>query len=143
MGGDAPEYNRRSVESRRRREGVMRSMRCDFKKFQVSFFQLWEHFLNWSKFNVLSTHPRSVLHPMTLPTLLCPLCSGASPPTRADLSPLLFFFSKYAKPCALAPSANSTRCGAPLSHDVSPLPPLPKSAQKRSPLSVQVKAVEF
>ena len=110
------------------------------------FFQPWECFLNWSKFNMLSTRqirPSSYDAAHSLLTLLRPLCSGASPPTQADSSPLLFFsfFSRYAKPCALAPSANSTQCGAPLSHDVPPLPPLPKSAQKRGTSSVQVKAV--
>ena len=124
-------------------------MRRDFKKFPGEFFSTVGTFPKLVKvqhaFNMPWIHPSSYDAAHSLPTLLRPLCSGASPPTRADSSPLLLFsfFSRYAKPHALAPSVNSTQCGAPLSHDVPPLPPLPKSAQKRGTSSVQVKAVEF
>ena len=101
--GDAPEYNRcsvGSVESRRQREGVMRLMRHDFKKFQASFFQPWERFLNWLKFNMLSTCPRSVLHPTMLPTC-CPRCCvhcAQVCPLPLERTRHLFFFSFLGMP---------------------------------------------
>ena len=122
-------------------------MRRDFKKFPGEFFSTVGMFPKLVEVQHAFNTPRSVLHPTTLPTrcpCCCVHCAQVRPlPLERTRHLFFFFFSRYAKPRALAPSVNSTRCGGPLSHDVPPLPPLPKSAQKRSPLSVQVKAMEL
>ena len=111
-------------------------MRHDFEKFPGEFFSTMGTFLNWLKFN-MATRP---LCPFNL--RCCPLAAHAAasivlrciPLPLEQTCHLFFFFSRYAKPHASALSANSTQCGAPLCHDMPPLPPPPKSAQKQSPL---------
>ena len=77
-------------------------MRRDFKKFPGEFFSTVGTFPKLVEVQHAFNTPRSVLHRASsydaahlLPTLLRPLCSGASPPTRADSSPLLLFFLSF------------------------------------------------